>query len=188
VLAAYVPPSERKARKSEKAHAFVKMWTIADLDPLLPQVAKGRNFANGRDAFAAAQCILCHRFGDEGGAVGPDLTSIASRFSLHDIAESIVDPSKVISEQYANEEFTLKNGDIALGRVVGETPDSITVRPSLLAPQLQDVKKAEIKTQAVSKVSPMPPALISILSEKDVLDLLAYLASQGKEDAPAFAK
>ena len=188
VLAAYVPPNARAPRKAVKQRAFVKMWAMADLDPALGEVAHGRNYENGRDAFAAAQCILCHRFGDEGGAVGPDLTSISARFSMHDILESIIDPSKVISEQYANEELTLKNGDIAVGRIVAETNDTITVRPSLLAPQLQEIKKGEIKSQQLSKVSPMPPALLSSLSKEDVLDLLAFLASGGKKDAPAFAK
>jgi len=187
VLAAYVPANS-KVRKSNKQRAFVKMWAVADLDPSLSETAHGRNYENGRDCFAAAQCVLCHRFGDEGGAVGPDLTSIAARFSMHDILESIIDPSKVISEQYANEEFTLKNGDLAVGRVVAETDDTITVRPSLLAPDMRDIKKADVKSQQLSKVSPMPPALLSSLSKEDVLDLLAYLASGGKKDAPAFSK
>ena len=188
VLAAYIPPKDKPPRKPNKIRAFVKMWTMEDLDPLLPQTAKGRNFDNGRDAYAASQCVLCHRFADEGGAVGPDLTAISSRFSMHDILESIIDPSKVVSEQYANEEFALKNGDIAVGRIVGETPESVTLRPSLLAPDLQQVKKADIKSHAPSKVSPMPPGLLSMLSKDDVLDLLAYLASGGKKDAPAFSK
>ena len=92
---------------------------------------------------------------------------------MHDILESIIDPSKVISEQYANEEFTFKNGDLAVGRIVGETPESITLRPSLLAPELQQVKKTEIKSHGPSKISPMPPCLLSMLSKDDVLDLLA---------------
>ena len=50
------------------------------------------------------------------------------------------------------------------------------------------VKKAEIKSQQPSKISPMPPGLLSMLSKDDVLDLLAYLASGGKQDAPAFGK
>jgi putative heme-binding domain-containing protein len=188
VLAAFVPPAARKSRQPVKQRPFVKLWAMADLEPDLPKVAHGRNFANGRDCFAAAQCVLCHRFGDEGGAVGPDLTAIASRFSLHDVLESIIDPSKVVSEQYANEEFKLKDGGLALGRIVGETPASITIRPSLLASEIQEVKKASIASQQPSKISPMPPGLMSTLSKEDVLDLLAYLVSAGKEDAPQFAK
>ena len=44
-------------------------------------VKKGRNFEQGRLAYEAAQCGACHRFGDDGGSVGPDLTAISSRFS-----------------------------------------------------------------------------------------------------------
>ncbi len=188
VLAAYVPQSTKTPRKPAKTRSFVQNWTLPEIDAILGEAGHGRNYDNGRDAFAAAQCVLCHRFGDEGGAVGPDLTSIASRFSLHDIAESIIDPSKVISEQYANEEFTMKNGDIVVGRIVGDTDDKFTVRPSLLAPQMQDVKKADIQSRQLSKTSPMPPALLGTLSKDDVLDLIAYLASAGKKDAPAFQK
>ena len=48
--------------------AFVKEWTTADLLPLLDKVGKGRDFARGKAAFTSAQCILCHRYGDQGGA------------------------------------------------------------------------------------------------------------------------
>ena len=188
VLAAYVPPAAKAARKPTKKRAFVKMWEMADLEPTLNEASHGRNFENGRDAFAAAQCILCHRFGNEGGAVGPDLTAIASRFSPRDILESIIDPSKVVSEQYANEEITLNNGDSAVGRIIGDTADQVTIRPSLLAPETRAIKKSDIKSQQLSKVSPMPPALLSSLSKEDVLDLIAYLVSAGKKDAPAFSK
>jgi len=188
VLIAYVPPTAKAHRKPAKQRDFVKVWAMADLEPSLAEAGRHRNFENGRDCFAAAQCILCHRFGDEGGAVGPDLTSIAARFSMHDILESIIDPSKVISEQYANEELKLKNGDLAAGRIVDETADTLVLRPSLLAPDLQRIKKSEVQAKQLSKISPMPPALMSSLSKADVLDLLAYLASGGKKDAPAFAK
>jgi putative heme-binding domain-containing protein len=151
-------------------------------------VNQHRDFKKGRDAFEAAQCGLCHRFGDEGGAVGPDLTSIAARFTPRDILESIIDPSKVISEQYANEEFTLRGGGFAMGRIVGEKGEAILVRPSLLAPDIQEVKKSEIVSQQPSKISPMPPALISILTKEEVLDLVAYLLSGGNPDFAAFKK
>ena len=75
---------------------------MADLEPLLPQVAKGRNFARGKEAYEAAQCTACHKFGNDGGAIGPDLTAVSSRFNRSDILESIIEPSKVVSEQYQN--------------------------------------------------------------------------------------
>jgi putative heme-binding domain-containing protein len=107
---------------------------------------------------------------------------------MHDILESIIDPSKVISEQYANEELTLKNGDLAVGRIVDENDTTVTVRPSLLGPDMRTIQKSDVQSKQLSKVSPMPPGLVSTLSKEDILDLLAYLASADKRDAPAFAK
>ena len=69
---------------------------------LFDGVAHGRNFASGKAAFNDAQCILCHRFVNEGGSVGPELTAASSKYSRHDILESILEPSKVVSEQFQN--------------------------------------------------------------------------------------
>ena len=76
-------------------------WTLDEILADVPSKLKGRNFKNGEKTFAAARCIVCHRFGGEGGATGPDLTQAAGRFGPKDLAEAILQPSKVISDQYA---------------------------------------------------------------------------------------
>jgi len=131
---------------------------------------------------------LRHRMGDEGGSVGPELTAIASRFSRRDILESILEPSKVISEQYANTDITLKNGTPVSGRIVSETADRILIRPSMLAPDMQEINKADIQSREVSKVSPMPPGLLSMLTKQEILDLLAYFEAAGHADGAPFKK
>ena len=73
------------------------------MDDVLQAAQSGlrkRDFENGKKMYAAARCMVCHRFGGDGGATGPDLTQLAGRFNLKDLTESIVDPSKVIAEQY----------------------------------------------------------------------------------------
>ncbi len=55
---------------------------------------KNRNFDRGRKMFAAANCFACHRFDNEGGAVGPDLSALAGRFNVRDILESILDRAR----------------------------------------------------------------------------------------------
>jgi putative heme-binding domain-containing protein len=131
---------------------------------------------------------MCHRIGDEGGAVGPELTAVSSRFSRHDILESILEPSRVISEQYANTDLTLKNGDIVTGRIISETDDKIVVRPSMLAPETKEVRKADIKSREISKISPMPPGLVNMLTKDEILDLLAYFEAAGHADGAPFKK
>ncbi len=177
-----------KIKASKKQRSYVKDWKVADLEADLEQVAHGRNFAQGQDSVFAAQCLMCHRVGEEGGAVGPELTAISSRFSRRDILESIIEPSKVISEQYTNTDITLKNGDTLTGRIVSEDGDKVVVRPSMLAPEMKEISKADIKSREISKISPMPPGLLNMLTKEEILDLLAYFEAAGHADGPQFKK
>jgi putative heme-binding domain-containing protein len=187
VLDAWIEPMPRP-RASKKQRAYVQDWKVADLAADLDQVGHGRNFAQGQDAVFACQCLMCHRIGDEGGSVGPELTGIASRFSRRDILESIIEPSKVISEQFANTDFTLKSGELISGRIVGETDEKVVVRPSMLAPDIREIHKADIKARELSKISPMPPGLLNMLSKQEILDLLAYFEAGGRADGAPFKK
>jgi len=177
-----------KLRTSKKKRTFVQDWKLTDLESDLDQVGHGRNFAQGQDAVFATQCLMCHRMGDEGGSVGPELTAISSRFSRHDVLESILDPSKVISEQYANTDVLLNSGTTVTGRLVSETDDKIVIRPSMLAPELQEIRKADVKSRELSKISPMPPGLLSTLTKQEILDLLAYFEAAGHADGAPFKK
>lgn len=169
-----------------KPRTFVKSWTMADLAGDLSK-AGGRNHARGRQAFADAQCLACHRFGSEGGGVGPDLTAVSSRFKRIDILESILDPSKVVSEQFQNTSVELKNGDEFTGRLVDETPTTLVLVPNQLEPDKRvEVKKSDVKQRSFSKLSPMPSGLADVLSKEDLLDLVAFLEAGGRADHPVF--
>ena len=98
-----------------------------DLLPSLDQVGHNRSFGKGKEAFAAGQCIVCHRFGNEGGAIGPDLIAISSRFTRRDILSSIVEPSKVVSEQFQNTTFIKKDGEDVTGRILEESDKSVVL-------------------------------------------------------------
>jgi putative heme-binding domain-containing protein len=163
-----------------KQREVVKQWKMDELVLLLDQVEKGRNFEKGKEAFAAAQCIKCHRMGETGGSIGPDLTAVGSRFGPREILESIVEPSKVLSDQYQNEIFRTASGKTITGRVVEDTKDSIAVQSEPLSPERVVIKKDDIESRTPSKVSPMPANLADVLTKDEILDLIAYLQSQGK--------
>lgn len=169
-------------------HKFVKDWKMEDIEPSLSEVAKGRSFASGKEAFTAAQCAQCHRFDNKGGAVGPELTAISSRFNHHDILESILEPSKVISEQYQNMTIVKKDGDDVTGRIVDEDDKKIVVVVNPLTQTKVEVLKADIDKRVPSKISPMPTGLVNNFTKDEILDLIAYLESGGKETAAAFQK
>jgi putative heme-binding domain-containing protein len=172
-----------------KPRPFVKQWTTAELEPLLGDgFDKGRNFERGKAAYADAQCLKCHRFGDAGGAVGPDLTAVASRFSRRDVLDSILDPSKTLSDQYQNEVFRTGSGKTVTGRVVDETKDTIAVQTDPLAADRVVIPKADLESRAPSKLSPMPAGLADVLTRDEVLDLIAYMESGGRRTHPVFQK
>jgi putative heme-binding domain-containing protein len=187
-LASVIAGPQNATKPSAVQRSFVKEWKMDDLAPTLDQVSHGRNFAKGKQAFNDAQCFLCHRFGNEGGSVGPDLTGVSSRFNTHDILESILDPSKVVSEQFQNITVTKKDGEDVTGRLVEETNDRLVIVVNPLAPDNKTVvSKSEIAKREASKISPMPEGVANILTKGDILDLIAYLQSNGDRNAAAFA-
>ncbi|RPH35377.1 MAG: hypothetical protein EHM91_17310, partial [Planctomycetota bacterium] len=186
VLAAYVPPGQ-KPKAPTKKRSLVKEWKVEELLPSLDEVAKDRSFDRGKEVYEAAQCMQCHKFGNDGGSVGSELTAISSRFARKDILESIIDPSKVISEQYANTMIMTVSGKILDGRILEENAQRIVLQPNPLQPEKIEVKKSDIDKRAVSKVSPMPAKLMDNFTKDEILDLMAYLESGGRKDHPAFA-
>ncbi len=163
-----------------------KEWTMEELEPALSEVKKGRNYEQGRLAYEAAQCGACHRFGNEGGSVGPDLTAISSRFSSKDILDSIIHPSRVLSEQYVYEKIITKDNDQYVGRIVGETENAIELQENPYSEIRTTIKLSVIQSRENSKLSPMPEGLIQVLKKDEILDLLAYLESGGNPNHQNF--
>ena len=166
----------------------VQEWKTADLQPLLDQVSKGRSFSRGREIYIEAQCAACHRYGDQGGMIGPDLTAVATRFKRQDILESSTEPSKVLSEQYMNTVLETVAGQVHIGRIVEETPEKVVLRKNPLELETVTIKKSEIESRSLSKVSPIPAGLMNTLTKEEILDLLAYLESLGDSTHPNFKK
>lgn len=165
----------------------VKNYTIDDLLPLVQAGLTKRNFDRGRAMFAVASCFRCHRFQQEGSSGGPDLTGVAGRFNAHDLLESIIDPSKVIADQYRASVFTLDDGREVAGRIVNFVGDRVMIVPNLLAPDDQvTVNRHQIESIRPSPVSPMPTGLLNTLTQDEALDLIAFLLSGGDKNHKMF--
>jgi putative heme-binding domain-containing protein len=85
--------------------------------------------------FQAALCAACHKFGGEGGVGGPDLTGAAGRYTVQDLVTAILEPDKLVSDQYAFTEFKLKDGSSVLGRVAREEKNDYHLITSFLTPE-----------------------------------------------------
>ena len=144
-----------------------------------PAVSAGlieRDYDRGRALFAAAKCFACHRCNDEGGGVGPDLTGVAGRFSTKDLLESIIVPSKTISDQYESVTIATSDGRVVTGRIVNLHGDNLMINPDMLDPNnMVNVPRSKIEDMKRSPVSMMPVGLLNTLHKDEILDLVAYL-------------
>ncbi len=129
----------------------------------------------GRVHFASV-CAPCHQFGALGTSVGPDLTTINSRFKKKDILEAILWPSRTIAEQYQNTIIETKEGEVFSGLIVREDALKVVLRPGQ-AERPIEIAKAQIKDRQTSKVSMMPDRLIDGLTQEQIADLLAFMQS-----------
>ena len=168
---------------------YVKQWKLEELSQASTTGLKNRNFDRGRKMFAAGGCFACHRFANEGGMTGPDLTGAGGRYSPHDLLEQIIDPSKEINEQFVPVIVKMKNGDIVTGVVVNMNGERVSVNTDMFDPnQRVNVNRPQVESIEPSKVSPMPPGLLNLMQKDEVMDLLAYILSGGDRNHPAFKK
>ena len=180
------PPAELTFVE-EEPREFVKKWTVDELAGKLESQLKNRDFDHGKKMFAAAKCFACHRFDEQGGAIGPDLTSLAGRFSARDILESVVEPSKQISDQYEAVRIVTEDGKVINGRIVNLARDTYRINTNMLDPAaLEIINVNTIDEMTASNVSMMPEGLLDTFEEDEILDLMAYLLSRGDRQSDMF--
>lgn len=164
-----------------------KNWQMEDVPSVLDSGWVGIDFQQGKNMYAATQCISCHSIRGEGGNIGPDLTQLGTRFSPEDMLEAIIKPNKAISDQYASTVFYLKNGSSVVGRLTNEDEDIYYISQNPFAPDMiREIPKKEVTNTKLSEVSVMPPGLINRLNEQELRDLLAYLMAGGNENHQIF--
>ena len=170
---------------------FVKDYTVSDLTPVIEAKLKagGRDFEAGRRLYGEVACAVCHGFGAEGGAVGPELTGSGGRYTLRDLMESILEPSKVISDQFAATEFKLDDCNVVTGRVANASADTISVSTNMFDyAAITQVPRDKIVSMEDSATSMMPPGMINNLTEDQIADLSAYILSLNDPKGPMFKK
>ena len=156
-----------------------RSWSIQDMEKM-GGLLTGRDRENGRRMFDACLCSACHVIGNQGGSAGPQLNSLGGRFSLRDLAEAIIEPSNVVSDQYAMQEIVKNDGSTIFAKMLEEKDDKLRLAANAFdLTQAFEIPRSAVKEIRDSPISPMPPALINRLNEDELKDLLAFLL--GKE-------
>ncbi len=140
----------------------------------------------GQKVIERAKCLDCHKFGSKGEGLGPDLTTVNSRFRPSEILESIVEPSKVISDQYKPVTVATSDGKVYNGMpVVIDGPNMVLL---LSDGTKTTIPKTEIDQKKESLVSVMPVGLLNTLNYQEIADMLALFNSMPRVEVPAVNK
>ncbi len=141
-------------------------------------LAQSGNAERGRSVFLNVEkslCLKCHRVGDKGEAIGPELTGIGARFGRVYLVESILDPNRAVVPGFATARIELKDERVLTGVKVTETDTTLTLADT--EGKKYEVKKADIAAQRAVALSTMPEGLEKRLTEQEFVDLIAYLVS-----------
>lgn len=157
--------------------ALVKAWTINDFKGKIEAGLKGRNAKIGQKIFEEATCALCHKVGDLGRNVGPELTDVWSRWKgdAEGVLREIVEPSHKIEPKYIVRKIITFDGDVISGIVMAEDKDTISILPNPESKEPTVIKQDDIDDMVKSSVSIMPKGLVDRFTEDEIMELLNYL-------------
>lgn len=163
-----MPPSPATDTELWAIVAYLRNLTTA------PSEESSGNVANGERVFAAG-CASCHRVGGRGGRLGPDLSRIAANQSNQVLARAIRDASASFTSGYEPMTLVTRDGQQVKGARKGEDAFSIQIMDT--RERLQGYLKANLREAIRDKTSLMPDFGTDRLSDADLNDLLAFLAT-----------
>jgi putative heme-binding domain-containing protein len=176
LLALELPQSAWRPAVPNVTRPFVRAWTTSDLLPELPRAKSGRDLERGAEVFGQV-CLACHRIGPEGGSTGPDLTSAGGRFSPRDLVESILEPSRTVSDQYRDQEVWTTDERMWVGRIVERDGGRVVVRTT--DHEVVEIPESEVVELHPHPLSRMPEGLLDTFDAEEILDLVAYVLGGG---------
>jgi putative heme-binding domain-containing protein len=131
----------------------------------------------GRELFAK-HCAICHRLGQVGTEVGPDLLSALKTKTPEGLLLDILDPSREVDSRYLNYLVADRSGRVYSGIIAAETATAITLRR---AEGMQDtLLRSEIEQIQSTGKSLMPDGFEKQLTPQDLADLIAWLQQMAR--------
>jgi len=145
------------------------------VDELLSDVEKVGNSEKGKTVYntLAVSCAACHKVGNNGSDIGPDLSAIGSSLPTNFIIESILWPQKDIKEGYLSTTITTKDGNIIRGYIKEKEDEKLQVF-DFTSKEIVSIHKVNIAEQRDAG-SPMPNGIVATFSKQQFIDLVAYL-------------
>jgi putative heme-binding domain-containing protein len=124
----------------------------------------------------ATNCGTCHKIGERGSAVGPDLSTIGKTRTRADLLESVLEPSRRIEPKFASYIARVADGRSVTGIVVKRDDKQLVLRDA----QAKDVviSAADVEELRPSPRSLMPDGQFATWTAQQAADLIEYLATR----------
>jgi putative heme-binding domain-containing protein len=119
-------------------------------------------------------CLSCHRIGDMGSYVGPNLSNIGASRSAEDIQAALVSPGKDVRPENRSVRLVTKDGKVVTGRILNHDGFSVQIIDS--ESQLRSFQKANLREFTIVTANPMP-SYADKMSTQDITGLVHYLSS-----------
>jgi putative membrane-bound dehydrogenase-like protein len=145
------------------------------VDAFLPALKRRGDAIHGRKVFED-NCAKCHRHGDLGANIGPDLTGMAVR-DRADLAIDVLDPNRSVEGNYRQYIIQTKDGRVLQGLLLSETQTTVELMDSQA--KKHDVLREDIDEFRATKLSLMPDGFEK-LGDDDLLCVLEFLTAHDK--------
>ena len=137
------------------------------------------DIATGREVFNK-NCSQCHKVGETGSEVGPDLLSLSGR-TKYEFLENILDPNSNIVPGYEEYLVQTHDGRALTGVMASQGPATVTLRRS--EGEEDTIARSQIANLRSLGVSAMPEGVQEDISVRQMTDLLEYLTHLGADTA-----
>jgi putative membrane-bound dehydrogenase-like protein len=126
----------------------------------------------GKEIFET-YCTSCHKKGNSGNSIGPDLSMIDQKLDKVGLFEAITRPSSSLVFGYETFTVSTKSGDSYYGFLLSENEKSLTIKG--LGGEQYSLSKKDILKKEMDNNSIMPDAKSFQFSDQQMADLITYL-------------
>lgn len=165
----------REAGKASAAHAGKKVGEMPAAEALAAALRGKGDVELGKRLYAQQGCAACHSVDPAAEQKGPYLGAAGAKFSREYLAESVLEPGKVVAQGFQTAMFRMKDGSSQVGFVVGESDGVVTLRN--IAGVASTLRRADVAEQSILPQSLMPAGLAGNLTAEEFTALVEYLAS-----------
>lgn len=142
-----------------------------------------RSLEVGKKLFTEATCAACHQLGGAGGAVGPALDEVVSRWKGDRAAliREIIEPSHRIDDKYSMHMVLTLDGETISGIIQSDTSDEIEIIDNPESKEPITIAKDDIDEMIKTSKSIMPKSLLDNFSQDEIYELLHYIQASQKK-------